>query len=625
MNIKAPFRPVSIASWNVDVERDSNEAIYLRPTAHLGDYPARLTDRLDEWSHRDPSRLFLARRGEDGEWRKMTYGEFRRQARAIAQALLDRGLSAERPVVVLSGNDFAHALIEVGAMYAGIPYSPLTPAWSLLSSDFGKLRAAMRLLTPGLVFAADGEQFRRAIEAAVPSDARLVVADHPPAGRHAEHFSSLLETTPTEDVDRAHARVGPETVAKFLFTSGSADTPKAVINTQRMLCSNQQMLCVVFPVLAEQPPVICDWLPWHHTFGGNHNFGLVLYNGGSLYIDDGAPTQAGFGKTIRNLREVSPTVYFNVPKGYEMLVECLREQPTLRASFFRRLRMNFYAAASLPQHVWDELDAVAVKHCGQRIRMLTGLGMTETSPFAISASTGTARAGFIGLPVPGVELKLARVSEKMEIRYRGPNVTPGFWRQEGLTRAAFDEEGYFRSGDAALFLNPSSPSEGLLFDGRIAEDFKLSTGTWVSTGPLRMRFLAHFSPYVKDVVIAGHDRDEITALIFPDWEACRLACTADADSTVDEQIHSWFESLLTTFADSATGSSNRIERALILEEDPSPDAGEITAKGSINQRAVLAHRADLVEDLYRIPPPARVLAAGSSDRKPLPARDAERR
>ncbi|HXA56687.1 MAG TPA: feruloyl-CoA synthase [Candidatus Acidoferrum sp.] len=602
MNDTASFRHVSIASWRVDVERSPDGTNYLRPSRPLAEYPLRLTDRLDEWAVREPSRVLLAQRDTRGEWRNVTYSEFRTAARAVAQALLDRGVSVERPVAVLSGNDIEHALIEVGAMYAGIPYSPLSPSWSLASKDFARLRDALRLLTPGLLFASDGAQFQKAIEAAVPKDAHLVVAKNQAAGPRAELFPALLAPRATPAVDHALARVTPDTVAKILFTSGSAGFPKGVINTHRMLCSNQEMLRTVFEVLAEEPPVICDWLPWHHTFGGNHNFGLVLYNGGTLYIDGGRPTPGAFDQTVQNLRDISPTIYFNVPKGYEMLVEQLRADALLRERFFARLKMTFYAAASLPQRTWDDLDDIALKHCGLRIRMLTGLGMTETSPFAISASTGTARAGYIGLPAPGVEVKLAPVEGKLEVRYRGPNVTPGFWRQEELTRAAFDEERFFRSGDAAKFFNPGAPAEGLVFDGRLAEDFKLSTGTWVSAGPLRMRFLAHCAPYIKDAVIAGHDRDEITALIFPDGEAC---------PGLDE-LAAKIQQLLGSFADAATGSSNRIERVVILVDPPSADAGEITDKGSINQRAVLARRADLVNDLYRRPLPGHVLCARST-------------
>lgn len=609
--IPSSVREVNIASWDVSVESAPDASIYIRPVQSLGAYPIKLTERLDHWATQEPGRTFLAQRSDDGVWRTVSYKQFRDGARKIAQALLNRGLTADRPVAILSGNDIEHALIGVGAMYAGIPYAPISPAYSLISSDFGKLRLIFAMLTPGLVFVADGAKFRNAIEAVLPANAELIVTKNP-ASKRAQLFSDFAAARTTEEVDKAHGRVVADTVAKILFTSGSTGAPKGVINTQRMLCSNQEMLRAVFPVLSDEPPIICDWLPWNHTFGGNHNFGLVLYNGGSLYIDDGRPTPAAFDETARNLREISPTVYFNVPKGYEMLVQRLREDSRLRTNFFRRLKMNFYAAASLSQKVWDELDALAIEECGERIRMLTGLGMTETSPFAVSASTGTSHAGFIGLPAPGVELKLATVGDKMEVRYRGPNVTPGFWRQDDLTQAAFDEDGFFRSGDAVRFFNLASPAEGLVFDGRIAEDFKLSTGTWVSVGPLRAKFISHFAPYAKDVVIAGHDRDDVTALIFSDADACRQLCAAGETPQDSGAVRQMFASLLQNFAEGSAGSSHRIERATILYDAPSLDAGEITDKGSINQRAVLTNRASLVRDLYASPAPAHVITIHSS-------------
>ena len=595
-------RAVNVADWQVNLERAGNGVLYVRPTTALGPYPSKLTERLEHWAAHAPDRMFLAQRDENREWRGISYAEFQSQARKIAQALLDRGLSVERPLAVLSGNDIEHALLEIAAMYAGIPYAPISPAYSLVSSDLAKLRHIFGLLTPGLVFASDGDMFRRAIHAVVPRDTLLVLSKNPLRDRPTEMFSSLALATAHERVEQAHRAVTPDTIAKILFTSGSTGTPKGVVNTQRMLCSNQEMLRAVFPFLAETPPVICDWLPWHHTFGGNHNFGLVLYNGGTLYIDDGKPTANSFDETIRNLREIAPTVYFNVPKGYEMLIEHLRREPALRKLFFSRLEMTFYAAAGLSQHLWDALDELALETCGQRVLMMTGLGATETAPFAICVNKETTRAGVVGLPVPGNELKLVPAGDKLEVRLRGPNVTPGFWREEELTSAAFDEEGYYQLGDAVRFLDLAQPDKGFVFDGRLAEDFKLSTGTWVSVGPLRATFILHCSPYVTDAVIAGHYRDEVTALIFPDPDHYRDLKSRGA-------VRAKFQKLLASFAAASTGSSSRIVRAIILEEGPSIDAGELTDKGSINQRAVLERRAALVEKLYATPAAADVIVA----------------
>jgi feruloyl-CoA synthase len=379
--------------------------------------------------------------------------------------------------------------------------------------------------------------------------------------------------------------------------------PKGVINTQRMLCSNQQVLVHAFPFLADEPPVLVDWLPWNHTFGGNHNYGMAMYNGGTLYIDDGKPVQPLMQETLRNLCEISPTLYFNVPKGFEELVEALQIDRGLRARFFHRLRLMFYAGAGLPKPVADRLYAIAEEHCGERVGIYTGLGMTETAPFAIGTVRLESMAGVIGNPGRGVELKLVPQSGKLELRYRGPNVTPGYWRQPELTAASFDEEGYFRSGDAIRFVDRDDPSRGFVFDGRIAEDFKLSTGTWVSVGPLRTAALIEGAPHVLDVVITGHDRDQVGLLIFPRLDACRALSGLPAQATAREVLDSapvraFFRAMLERLQEQATGSASRIARALLLADPPSIDSGEMTDKGSINQRVVLRERAAAIDALY---------------------------
>jgi feruloyl-CoA synthase len=498
-------------------------------------------------------------------------------------------------------------------MHVGVPYAPISPAYSLVSADHCKLRFVLELLTPGLVFAADAGAYAKAIAAAVPTDVELVATEIPPADRAATLFVDLRSTPATPAVERAHDAVNGDTIAKILFTSGSTGQPKGVVNTQRMLCSNQEMLVATLPVLREEPPVIVDWLPWNHTFGGNHNVGLVLYNGGTLYIDDGKPLPGRFEETVRNLREIAPTVYFNVPRGFEELVPYLRREPALRQKFFSRVRMLFYAGAGLAQPIWDVFDELAVQTCGERILWITGLGATETAPFATCANWEAGRAGMIGLPAPGQEMKLAPVGEKLEARFRGPNVTPGYWRQPDLTRAVFDEEGYYCMGDAVRFADPSRPERGLMFDGRLAEDFKLSSGTWASVGPLRTRFILAGAPFVQDVVIAGHDRDYLAALVFPRIEDCRGLCpelskqASSREVLAHPAVRQRFQNLLAHLDTEATGSATRIERALLLEVPPSIDASEITDKGSINQRAVLEHRADLVEELYADPPAPCVL------------------
>ena len=595
----ARIRSVPLGRDDVVATRRADGAILLRSPHALAAYPERITQRLEHWAREAPQRPFVAERDAQDGWHSLSYAETRERVRSLAQALLDRGLSVERPLAILSENGIEHLLLTLAAMHVGIACAPISPAYSLLSTDYAKLRAIFGLVTPGLVFAADAERFARAIAAVVPPDVDVVSARGALAGRAATSFDALQETRPTAAVERAHAAVGPDTIAKFLFTSGSTGQPKAVINTQRMLCSNQQMLAQALPSLAAAPPVLVDWLPWHHTAGGNHNVGIALYHGGTLYIDDGRPLPGLIEKTVRNLREVGPTIYFNVPRGYEALLPYLRGDEALRRSFFSRLGLMQYAAAVLPQPVWQAYDALALDTCGERVLWITGYGATETAPFAMSTNRGARRAGTVGLPVDGLEMKLAPVNGKLEARFRGDCVTPGYWRQPELTRAAFDDEGYYRTGDGMRFCDPQDPAQGLEFDGRLTEDFKLTTGTWVSVGPLRARFNAAGAPYVQDSVITGHDRDAVGVLVFPNAAACK--------DLAPEALRAHVRDVLARLASESTGSSNRITCALLLDEPPSLDAGEITDKGSINQRAVLARRAALVEALYAEPSDPRIL------------------
>jgi feruloyl-CoA synthase len=613
----APLRPVRLGPASVEVERKPDGTILLRSPRVLEPYPEKLTERLAHWAEAAPERIFLAQRDRTGAWRSVTYGQAFASVRAIAAGLLDRELSPERPIAILSGNDIEHALLGLAAMHVGVPYAPISVPYSLVSRDFKKLKAIIEILTPGLVFAADGAAFAPAIAATVPQDVEVAVTANPASDRPMTPYTELLDARPTSAIDAAHAKVGPATVAKILFTSGSTGQPKGVINTQQMLCANQAMIRGGLAFLGDgEPPVLVDWLPWNHTYGSNHNFGLVLDRGGSLYIDEGKPMPGAIEATARNLRDIAPTIYFNVPKGFEMLLPHLSEDRALRETFFSRLKLMFYAGAGLSQHVHDAFQELAVKTVGERIMFLTSLGSTETAPAALACSWESEQIGNIGLPLPGLELKLVPNEGKLETRMRGPNITPGYWRAPALTAAAFDEEGFYKIGDALKFADAAEPAKGLLFDGRIAEDFKLATGTWVSVGPLRMAFITQCAPLVRDVVLAGPDRDELAALIIPDVEACRkLAPELPPDAAapavlVHPQVRTAFERCLDELSDPSRGTSARIGRAILLAEPPSLDVGEVTDKGSINQRAVLANRAALVEELYADPPSANVIVAG---------------
>jgi feruloyl-CoA synthase len=605
--------------FHTDVERRGDGSLLLKPSGELPRCPERLIDSLEHWAQVAPQRVLVARRGPGGEWRTVTYQEMFARVRRIAAGLLTRNLSSDRPIAILSGNSIEHMTLGFAAMWAGIPYCPVSPSYSQASADLQKLRYVLNLLTPGLVAAFDTPSFERALSLDILS-ATEIVGDADVAGRVVTRLGDL-EMEPTSALDTAHAQTNAETIARFLLTSGSTGAPKAVVTSNRMLCSNAEMLRQALPFLADEPPVLVDWLPWNHTFGGSHNIGLVLYNGGSLYIDDGRPTPSGIAATLRNLREVSPTVYFNVPKGFEMLAHHLNADAQLRGTFYRRLRAYFFAGAALAQHTWDALDDASLKALGMRTPMLAGLGCTETGPSVTFTTPAAARSGVIGLPAKGNLVKLARVDEKLEIRVRGPAVTPGYWRQPELTKASFDEEGFYRMGDAVRLIDPSDPTRGLMFDGRIGEDFKLSNGTWVSVGPLRAELIAALSPIAQDVVLAGLNEDWVGALIIPDLRACgQLLGLAEPPTygslAQHRELLQVVQKKLQMHAKLNPASTRCACRAAFLSSAPSLDHGEITDKGSINQRAVLKYRAEEVAAMYAASPPAHVVIVDAGRRAP---------
>jgi feruloyl-CoA synthase len=600
------YRDLTFGVTRVSVRDGAPGTHYLMAEKPLSDYPLRITERLQHWAEQQPEQSFMAQRikqadGSLGDWRHITWGQAWASARSIAQALIDRNLSAERPVAILSENSLEHALMALGCYVAGVPYTPVSPPYSLVSQDFAKLKHVLNTTTPGLVFAQDA-RYARAIAAAVGDDVSVVLAEGALDGREHTAFDALCATPASDAVDAAMAATGPDTIAKFLFTSGSTKMPKAVINTQRMLCANQVQMALSMPVLAEEKLTLVDWLPWNHTFGGNHNFNMVVFHGGTLYIDDGKPTPALIGETLRNLREISPTVYFNVPTGFEAIANAMKSDLQLRKTLLAKVRMFFYAGAALPQPVWDSLFESEEAELGERIVMGTGLGMTESSPFGIFVTSPNVSAGDLGVPTPGLELKLIDVDGKTEVRYKGPNITPGYWRAPQETADAFDEEGFFKTGDAVKWIDETDVHLGLKFDGRIAEDFKLATGTFVSVGPLRGKIIAAGAPYVQDAVLTGLNMKEVGAMVFTTPKVRELsplpADAALADVLASPEVTAHFQGVVDALAQSATGSANRIARMCLLAEPPSLDKGEVTDKGSINQRAVLAHRADTVAALH---------------------------
>ncbi len=560
----------------VEVEHRPGGVMVLRSPEPLGAFDRAVGEWLVRWASRAPQRCFLAERSGD-EWRRVSYGEALEAARRIGGSLLERGLTASTPVAILSDNSINHALVALGAMHVGIPVAPISPAYSLVSRDHAKLTGVFELLQPGLVFAEQEARFAAALAA---------------VGATATPIDALLDADCSARADEAFAGIGPDTVAKFLFTSGSTGTPKGAINTQRMLCSNQQMWAQVWPFLEDAPPVLCEWLPWNHTFGGNGTFNLVLRNGGTLYIDGGKPTPDLIATTARNLREVSPTLYFNVPRGYDLLLPLLESDEGLCQSFFSRLDGLFYAGAALPQNLYDRLDALRPVDRGGRPCMLSGWGSTETAPLATCVHFPIDRPAVVGNAAPGVELKLVPAGGKLEARVKGPNVTPGYHGRPDLTRAAFDEDGFYKIGDAMRFVDADQPARGLAFDGRVAEDFKLQSGSWVHAGSIRLRLIAECNPLVQDAVITGHDRPEVGALVWINQGAAR---TLGLDET---GVQARLQTALAALCGHATGGSTAPSRLLVLEHPPSIDDGEITDKGYINQRAVLERRSIHVEQLH---------------------------
>ena len=615
MPTPAPLRSIAYAAPRIVHERADDGSLRCRSSEALAPHHPSLARLFHAAVERKPEGLFLAERPAGGGWRKLTYATARQIVDALAQGLLERGLSAERPIMILSGNSIDHALLTLAGHTAGIPVAPISVAYSLQSQDHAKLKHIAGLLAPGLVYVADTGPFAKALTALDLTDLEVVASRNGANLDGVTAFDDMVQCRPGAAVEKAAAAIGADTIAKILFTSGSTGLPKGVINTHGMLTANQQQLAQIWPFLDEAPLVLLDWLPWNHTFGANHNFNLVLRHAGTLFIDGGRPVPALISETVRNLSEVSPTIYFNVPAGYAALLPFLEGDETLARSFFAKLRLIFYAGAALPQDLWERLEAVALRTTGERVPMTSSWGTTETSPLSTAAHFMIERAGPIGVPVPGVELKLVPTGGKLEVRVRGPNVTPGYWKRPDLTRAAFDDEGFYQPGDAVCFADPAEPTNGIVFDGRLAEDFKLTTGTWVAVGVLRVGVLAAASPALQDAVIAGENRAAIGMLAWLNAAGCGKLAGCDAplaELARDPAVREHVAGAIRQWNAGHPGSSERIARVLLLPDMPSIDANEITDKGYINQRLALARRKADVERLFATVPDADVIVLAPS-------------
>jgi feruloyl-CoA synthase len=605
MNVVAASRrdnPQTLfAAPDIVADRRPDGSVLLRSMTPLRETARCVGDWLEHWARQAPERTFLGERPSvDAPWTTITYKDALRQVRSAGTWILSQSMSAARPLVILSDNSIEHALFALGAMHVGVPVASISPAYSLMSKDFDKLKSMIALLDPGAIYLSSSKPFAPALAAIEPLHRATIVSGDAKSG-DAISFRTVAATPETDAVAQAFAAITPDTIAKFLFTSGSTGTPKAVINTQRMLTSSQQAKAQTWSFLdsARGDLVILDWLPWSHTFGANHNFNLVLRNGGTLYIDGGKPAPGLFATSLANLRSVMPTVYFNVPRGFDMLIAALRDDEELRRRFFTDVKFAFYAGAALPQNLWDALEDLSIKTTGSAMPMVSAWGSTETSPLATDCHFQAERSGNIGVPIPGTELKLVPSGDKLEVRVRGPNVTPGYWKAPELTAKAFDEDGFYLIGDAVTFADPDRPECGLFFDGRVAEDFKLNSGTWVSVGTLRVAGIAALAPLAQDIVVTGHGGDHVRFLVFPNIAACRahagLADNTSIDDVIgNEKIRDAIAQGLAKLKTQGSGSSGHATRASLLSEPASVDGGEITDKGYINQRAVLTRRAAAV-------------------------------
>ena len=584
-----------------DVVREDRPdgSILLRSRVPLGPVLRNTGAWLHRWAQEAPDRVFLAERSGQG-WREVRYADTLGQVRSLASSLLGRGLGPETPIVIMSGNSVDHGLLALAAQYVGVPLVPLAEQYSLVPDAYPRLQYAVETVRPKMIFADDGAAYGAALALPFLDGIEKVLARNGSGG--ATTFSDLLRGDGSANVDGAYRAVGPDTLAKIIFTSGSTANPKGVLTTHHMLCVNQAQMAAAMPVIHVRPPKILDWLPWNHVFGGSHNFNMMLANGGSLYIDEGKPTKAGFAASVRNIREHAGNLAFNVPIGFAQLVATMEKDNDLKRAYLGDTDLIFYAAASVTQEIWSALAKFAKEVRGEVPLMFSGWGMSETAPSATQTHQPVDRPGNIGVPLPEVTLKLIPDEDgRCELRLTGPNVLKGYYQEPQKSKEAFDEEGFLITNDAVKFVDFNNANAGLNFDGRISEDFKLMSGTWVRATNIRLDALKHFADIALDVVVTGHDRNELGLLVFPHPGSMNESVLSAGDTggvfSLDA-VRTLIHSRLTALSQHATSSSTRVVRALVLATPPSMSEGELTAKGSINARKVLILRKELLERLY---------------------------
>jgi len=600
---RSPFIPTRFADRSPRVTYRDDGTIILGNAVTPDLRAAQTGAFLRGHAERTPDAVFLAERQKGVEgvaWDRRTYGSIRRDVDAASQWLIDHGAESTRPVAILSQNSIRHAILQLAAMQIGVPVLALSPAYSLVSKDHRKLIGLIDRFAPSHVFVEDTRPFAAALSRLKDLDGRLIAGTASAPFAHAVPFDALTSTTPGPDVEARFAAVSPDSVARIMLTSGSTGDPKGVMVTQRMMLAVAEGFATVWPFLLDRPPVMVDWLPWNHTAGANGTFNLILRAGGALYIDDGKPTPGGIGRSVENLRSVAPTLMFNVPSAYDAVIPQMEQDAAFAKHLLSNMDLLLYAAAGLPQNLWDRLERLSIAVRGARIPIVSSLGSTETASPATLGWWGTGVSGSLGLPIPGIEAKLIKINDDdMEVRFRGIGITPGYWGQPDATRDAFDEEGFLRIGDAVRFSDPQDIAAGLAYHGRLSENFKLTTGIFVVVGLLRLDLIKACEPYVQDVVVAGENRSDIGLLVIPSPNAPAAPDSLDYRSALRQKIE--------TYNARESGSSRRIARAIVMTEPPDIDAGEITDKGYLNQRRIIARRAALIEALYSEAPDTSVM------------------